>query len=65
MTLVPHQQRVVDEKKELDDRREKLDAFSGTDTFRALPEDEQDRLRRQWDAMRTYSSVLQERIDHF
>ena len=35
--LAPHQQRVVDEKQELDEKREKLGAFKNTDLFASLP----------------------------
>lgn len=35
--LQPHQQRVVDEKQELDAKREKLGAFKNTDLFAGLP----------------------------
>lgn len=63
--LQPHQQRVVDEKRELDDRREKLNAFFSTSIFHGLPESEQSRLLRQGVAMRTYSEILGERIAAF
>lgn len=33
-TLAPHQQRVVDEKAELDDRAGKLNVFIGTEVFK-------------------------------
>lgn len=55
MTLQPHQQRVVDEKRELDEKREKLTAFYSTPVFHGLPESEQSRLLRQGAVMRTYS----------
>jgi len=35
--MQPHQQRVVDEKAELDAKREKLGAFKNTDLFAKLP----------------------------
>jgi uncharacterized protein len=64
--MAPHQQRVVDELKELSDRREKLYAFIGTNPlFGRLPSDEQGRLETQLNIMTQYESVLQERIDHF
>ena len=63
--LAPHQQRVVDEKRELDDRREKLMAFFSTPIFHGLPESEQIRLERQAVAMRSYSEILGERIAAF
>lgn len=63
--LAPHQQRVVDEKRELDDRREKLMAYFSTPFFPDLPESEQIRLERQAVAMRSYSEILGERIAAF
>lgn len=63
--LAPHQQRVVDEQAELDDRRAKLTAFYSTPIFHGLPESEQSRLLRQGVAMRTYSEILGERIAAF
>lgn len=65
MKLQPHQQRVVDEKIELDIKREKLSAFYSTSVFHGLPESEQSRLLRQGVAMRTYSEILSERIAAF
>lgn len=65
MQLAPHQQRVVDEKAELDDRRAKLDAFYATPIFHGLSEAEQQRLQRQGLAMTTYSEILGERIAAF
>ena len=64
--MLPHQERVVQELKDLTDKREKLAFFIGTSkTFSGLPDDEQQRLRRQFDIMVQYEGVLQERIDHF
>ena len=64
-TVPPHQQRVLDEKRELDDRLQKLVAFFSTPIFHGLPESEQIRLERQAVAMRTYSEILGERIANF
>lgn len=64
-SLQPHQQRVVIEKAELDEKLAKLLAFHGTATFNALPPDEQDRLIRQSVWMGEYSAVLGERIAAF
>lgn len=61
----PHQQRVVDEKTELDARREKLSAFKNTDLFAGLPWQEQERLNTQGHLMTMYSAVLGERIRAF
>ena len=60
-----HQQRVVDEKTELDERREKLTAFYSSSIFCGLPESEQSRLLRQGVVMRSYSEILGERIAAF
>ena len=65
MDLQPHQQRVVDEKRELDVKLTKLDAFGRTELFKTLPEDEQGRLNRQHSLMEQYSAVLGERIAAF
>lgn len=40
MALLPHQIRVVAEKRELDERLQRLVAFMGTATFAELPEAE-------------------------
>lgn len=64
--MQPHQQRVVDEKAELDDRMTKLDAFIAQNPmFLKLDVDEQKRLTRQYRYMRDYSFVLGERISAF
>ena len=63
--MAPHQQRVVDEKTELDAKREKLVAFGGTAIFASLPQEEQERLDRQASCMTEYSEILGERIAAF
>jgi hypothetical protein len=63
--LQPHQQRIVDEKAELDEKRAKLVAFFDTTAFAGLDVAEQIRLGEQADAMRTYSDALGERIAAF
>jgi hypothetical protein len=63
--MQPHQQRVVDEKTELDEKLKKLDAFGRTELFASLPADEQGRLNRQHSVMEQYSAVLGERIAAF
>ena len=63
--MQPHQQRVVDEKAELDEKLTKLDAFGRTLLFASLPPDEQGRLNRQHSLMEQYSAVLGERIAAF
>lgn len=65
MELQPHQQRVVAEKAELDDKLAKLNAFGRTPLFASLPADEQGRLNRQHLLMEQYSAVLGERIADF
>jgi hypothetical protein len=64
-TLQPHQQRVVDEKAELDTKMLALLKFVDTPIFTGLATDEQRRLRSQYSAMHMYSSVLAERIKAF
>jgi hypothetical protein len=63
--LQPHQQRVVDELAELEDKRTKLKAFFDTPICAGLAEDEQWRLARQHDAMEAYGVILGERIAAF
>ena len=63
--LAPHQQRVVDEKAELDGRLTKLLAFFQGPTFPSLDPAEQTRLRCQARFMDGYSAVLGERINAF
>ena len=63
--MQPHQQRVVDEKRELDEKRENLGQFKNTDIFASLPWQEQERLNTQAHIMTMYSAVLGERISNF
>lgn len=65
MTLQPYQQRVVEEKAQLDERLSKLVAFYDTGAFSVLDKAEQDRLHRQGQLMSEYSQVLGERIQAF
>ena len=60
-----HQERVVEEKTELDTKLGKLRNFLQAETFDQLDKAEQDRLRRQSLIMGEYSDVLQERISAF
>ena len=63
-----HQQRVVDEKQELDGKLEKLLAFidSGNGKiFSGLATEERQRLTTQARIMREYSDVLDDRISAF
>ena len=62
----PHQQRVIDEKSDLDDRLSKLGVFiRDNPLFPQLPEDEQDRLQHQSLVMSEYSEILAARIAAF
>lgn len=65
MNVKDYQQRVIDEVEELDEKIEKLDAFTGTDNFYSLPSVEQELLCKQLQHMRDYSSVLRKRINLF
>lgn len=65
MSLQPHQQRVVDEKAQLDERLGKLVAFYDTPIYASLDKAEQGRLMRQGQAMSEYSQILGERINVF
>lgn len=63
--MKPHEQRVVEEKADLDARLEKLIPFLSSDTCHSLPFDERGRLHRQAEVMRELSSILGERIKYF
>jgi hypothetical protein len=64
--LAPHQQRVVDEKTELDKKATALSQFIGTGSiFPTLDEAEQNRLREQCEVMWQYSEILGARIAAF
>lgn len=64
--LPPHQQRVLDEKLELNERLSKLDAFIlDNPLFMRLSGAEQERLARQSKAMAVYTGILDERIAAF
>lgn len=63
--MQPHQERVVKEKEELDEKREKLTGFIGGKIYRELNAAEQSRLNRQLEAMTLYSNILGERISNF
>lgn len=68
MELQPHQQRVVEEKCELDERLAKLVDFienNPTFTSKVLIDAERDRLRRQRGKMEELSAILGERIAAF
>lgn len=61
------QERVVDEKKELDEKIKKLGAFLSADKFKSicLCSWEAGRLEKQYHAMVLYSGILNERIINF
>lgn len=61
----PHQQRVIDEKEELDGKLEKLGDFCNTPIFAELEVAEKNLLNRQFLAMELYAQVLSERIATF
>jgi hypothetical protein len=63
--MQPHQQRVVDEKQELDDKITKLMAFIGGDIFKSLERRDQELLSQQLGHMRSYSETLSLRIERF
>lgn len=63
--LVPHQERVVAEERELDERLNRLSAFIHGHTFKTLDNEEQLLLQMQDDCMRTYIHILRKRIARF
>jgi len=65
--LAPHQQRVVDEKRDLDEKLKKLTAFISSESFATIvqDDDERGRLVCQEEIMKDYSAVLAERIAEF
>lgn len=66
MELQPHQQRVVTEKGELDEKIGKLFGFITSENFEAIvPQDERYRLTLQYNVMMAYSKVLEMRIEAF
>lgn len=64
--MQPHQQRVVDEKTELDTKAKALSEFIGNNPiFETLDPAEQERLKVQNDVMWQYSEILGARIAAF
>ena len=63
--LEPHQERVVDEKRQLDEKIEKLTDFLRTPQAVDVPSAEVERLLSQLGIMHLYSRVLRDRIRHF
>lgn len=60
-----HQQRVINEKRHLDEKLSKLGMFLAGAFFSSLDVAEQERMRRQRGHMQGYSDVLGERIAAF
>ena len=65
MIFAPHEQRVIDEHRDLTEKLNKLRAFFDTPIFRGLSEAEQMRLRAQAGFMDGYQGMLRERISAF
>lgn len=64
--MMPHQERVVTEKKELDEKLEKLGIFIDCNpTFGVLLDEDQKLMRDQRAAMKEYSKILGQRIERF
>lgn len=64
--MKPHQERVVQERKELEEKLQKLSAFiSSSVEFQQLPADEKGRLLKQEGLMIDYRDVLSARIANF
>lgn len=63
--LAPYQQRVVDEKKDLDEKIEKIESFTGGEIFKSMPIRDRELLVEQRDHMLSYSRVLGARISRF
>jgi hypothetical protein len=66
MSYLPHQQRVVDEKRDLDEKRTKLLEFiQNSPIFKNLGESDRMLLTEQLEVMTHYSVILGSRIDRF
>jgi len=63
--MQPYQERVVEEKRELDEKLAKLREFIVGEAFASVDENEQVRLKAQESAMTVYSSILGDRISNF
>ena len=59
------QQRVIEERNELDEKLDKLLDFCDTTIFESLPDEEKTSLLIQQNLMAAYSNVLQSRIKRF
>lgn len=66
MSFLPHQQRVITERDELNAKLVALKGFiRGSQVFASLPDSEKERLKRQSEVMTEYSDILQARINAF
>lgn len=63
--LPPHQQRVLDEKAELDIKLSNLLAFFGSEIYKSIPGQDQHLLQQQAVSMEHYSEILGMRIEGF
>lgn len=63
--MKPYQERVVAEKKDLEEKIDKLHTFISSDEWKDVDLREKDRLLRQVHHMTKYASVLGERIAAF
>jgi len=65
MSLLPYQERVIEEKRELDEKLDRLRVYMGSPAFTSVPTDEQARMGEQASFMAGYSRVLGARIAAF
>lgn len=65
MTLQPHQQRVIEEKRELDEKIHKLTVFLASAASTQVSLSEARLMHEQLNYMLQYSKVLQRRIELF
>ena len=65
MAIQPHQERMLEEQDELQERMRKLLRFSESSAHDKLPKVEQALLACQYSAMKNYSTVLDYRIELF
>ena len=64
--MLPYQERVIEEKRQLDDKLFRLGQFIlDSGAYNSLPIEEVQRLNRQMKSMEDYSDVLGERIAAF
>jgi hypothetical protein len=64
-TLLPYQQRVIEERDDLDCKINSLSIFISSPEFDETSHAEQDRLYRQLESMESYLYILNERIEAF